>query len=164
MRRPCGAGGSQTLASQGLGLEGAVVVLETVQTFGFLVAVTDRASSRGAPAGWVGPGQSATFTLLSSVPCNWVSCEAGEGPGLPSTSLQNHSRLRPCRSAGPSRVRPLAVGVRYLSCATVTRRRRRLAGEHCGLGGGGEPEAGHDLVHGDGLGGCVELGQGRHVP
>ena len=34
----------------------------------------------------VGPGQSATFTLLSSVPCNWVSCEAGEGPGLPSVS------------------------------------------------------------------------------
>ena len=50
--RPYGPGGGQTPASQGLGLEGAVGVLETVQTFGFLVAVTDRASrATGAPAG-----------------------------------------------------------------------------------------------------------------
>ena len=142
-------------------------VLETVQTFGFLVAVTDRASSRatGAPAGW---GRTRPECHLHSPQFSalqlgqlWGSCGAPEAPG---PRLVPPPR-RPARVVrGPAGVRQLAVGVRYLSCATVTRRRRRLAGEHSGLGGGGEPEAGHDLVHGDGVGGCVELGQGRHVP
>ena len=103
---------------------------------------------------------------LSSVQCpaTGSAVRQGRAPDCPQPHQKNHSRLRPCRSAGPGRVRPLAVGVRYLSCATVTRRRRRVAGEQSGLGSGGEPEAGYDLVHGDQLEGCLELGQGRHVP
>lgn len=84
-------------------------MVETVQTFSFLIGVTQTGSERLRQAAGRTRPESATFTLLSSLPCNWVSCEASAGPRV-HVLLRGKARSAPIvPECGARRTRPPAA-------------------------------------------------------